>query len=329
MKKIALFFATFALCSLTANAQLGGLVKKAANKVAEKTIDKASDKASDAINKEIDKQFDNNTSDSPENSSNIQSDENITYESLMRQLPELPTVQQFLSHKDAEQNGQGLKLLTSPITKYSTTVMSLSMQSLSLVSSNIDSTQATEMAYKFAEQTTGMSREELEKLSTMSEDEQEAYIQAHYQNGTAEAAILKDAEELAQYMEPIQPIIDKWTEIDNQIEEMYSKADDKCKSIYKKYSSQLAKANSDKERNKLLLSYYSETLPIQREAVQKAMETRLNEQLPIAEKIEKEMASIRAKHENALSVFINYPQMTASRYFMEYTRLTEITEYND
>ena len=332
MKRLALFSLIMMLCTFTANAQIGGLVRKAAskavNKAVDKAVDKATDKAAEAIEQEIENEFDKHTQDKSDKrtSQTSQADE-TTYLGLMKQLPELPTVQQFVNHKEAEFNEQSLKLLVSPVTKYSAKSLSLSMQSTSLIATDIDSAQATEMAYKYAQQSTGLSREEIDKLSTMSEDEQQAYLQAHYREGTAEAALMENAAEAAKYLEPIQPIIDKWTAIDTKIDALYAEADGKCQTIYKKYADQLAKAGDDKSRNKVLLRYYGEILPIQHVAVKQAMQIRMNEQLPIAEQIEKEMVSIRAKHQDAISILLNYPQMTATRYFLEYSRLTDIPEY--
>ena len=97
--------------------------------------------------------------------------------------------------------------------------------------------------------------------------------------------------------------------------------------IYNKYESQLEKT-SDAARNKILLKYYSEIAPMQREAVQKALECRLKEQLPIAEEIENEMVKIRMTHQDMISVLLNYPQLTSIYYFGEITRLLDIPEFS-
>ena len=57
------------------------------------------------------------------------------------------------------------------------------------------------------------------------------------------------------------------------------------------------------------------------------MRIRLDEQLPIAEEIERQMADIRAQHGNMLSSLLRYPQLTATQYFSDPSRLMEITEY--
>ena len=56
---------------------------------------------------------------------------------------------------------------------------------------------------------------------------------------------------------------------------------------------------------------------------------RLDEQLPIAEEIERQMVDIRTQHQDAISLLLNYPRLTATQYFTEPTRLLEIPEYSE
>ena len=66
-----------------------------------------------------------------------------------------------------------------------------------------------------------------------------------------------------------------------------------------------------------------------RTAVQQALKIRLNEQLPVAEEIEQQMAPIRAQHQDIISALLNYPQLTVSQYFTEPARLLDIPEYGE
>lgn len=328
MKRILFFAIIMALSCATANAQLGGLLEKAAKKTSQKVTKKLTDKAEDAIDKAVDKKIDE-TLDKEKTSRNQSrsSEQALTYDNLMRQVPELPSVEQYLKYKEAELNEQSLKLLTSRVSSFNMELVGLMGQAAAGVGdSQIDSAQATEMAYRYAEMTTGLSKDEIEKLSQMSEEEQQAYLQAHYRQGTAEAAILREGEEAARLLEPVQPLINQWDEVGRKIDALYEEADDKCKSIYAKYTDKLKKAEG-KARNKVLLEYYAEALPVQRRAVENAMRIRLDEQLPIAEEIERQMADIRAQHGNMLSSLLRYPQLTATQYFSDPSRLMEITEY--
>ncbi|MBQ7062413.1 MAG: hypothetical protein IJM88_03895 [Bacteroidales bacterium] len=328
MKRILFFAIIMALSCATANAQLGGLLEKAAKKTSQKVTKKLTDKAEDAIDKAVDKKIDE-TLDKEKTSRNQSrsSEQALTYDNLMRQVPELPSVEQYLKYKEAELNEQSLKLLTSRVSSFNMELVGLMGQAAAGVGdSQIDSAQATDMAYRYAEMTTGLSKDEIEKLSQMSEEEQQAYLQAHYRQGTAEAAILREGEEAARLLEPVQPLINQWDEVGRKIDALYEEADDKCKSIYAKYTDKLKKAEG-KARNKVLLEYYAEALPVQRRAVENAMRIRLDEQLPIAEEIERQMADIRAQHGNMLSSLLRYPQLTATQYFSDPSRLMEITEY--
>ncbi len=328
-----IFSLLFCICGT--RAQLGGALQKAAQKAVKKTTDKVIDKTTDAaadaaanaVDRELDKLRSNNSSDKPQQTS-AETVEEQTVASLMAQLPELPTVQQLVNYKTAELNEQTVKLLASPVTSYNAKLFNLSMQLLSVGTQGMDSAQLMETAYKAAEKSTGLSREEINKLSTMSDEEQEAYLRSHYKEGTYEAAVLQQAEEAGEYLKPVQPLIDQWSAVDDKITALYKQSETRCRGIYAKYSDQLSKA-AGKERNALLLKYYSEIVPIQREAVQQAMQLRLKEQLPIADKIEEKMVEIRAQHQDVVSMLLNYPQLTATQYFTDPTHLLDIPEFTE
>ena len=326
MKKLVVVIACLLLSGMTANAQLGSLIQKAAQKTSEKLTDKAAEAAAKALEEKLDKQKPKDASAKAEPQANT--DETLTYASLMKQAQELPTVQQLTSFKSAELNEQAFKLLTSPVTSFNSKVMSLSMQALSLSMQGLDSAQVVEGAYNLAQLSTGMTKEELEHLASLPEDQQEAYIAAHYRPGAAEAAMVSQASDISKYLEPLQPLIDKWGEVGEKADAFLALANEKCKGVYKKYASDLAKA-SDKERVSILLKYYAEIVEYQRTAVQQAMRVRLDEQLPIAEDIEKKMVTIRAEHPDIVSAFMNYPQLTATQYFADVAKLIEVPEFND
>ena len=335
MKKGLILIFSLLFCICGTRAQLGGALQKAAQKAVKKTTDKVIDKTTDAaadaaanaVDRELDKLRSNNSADKPQQTS-AETVEEQTVASLMAQLPELPTVQQLVNYKTAELNEQTVKLLASPVTSYNAKLFNLSMQLLSVGTQGMDSAQLMETAYKAAEKSTGLSREELEKLSEMSDEEQEAYLKSHYKEGTYEAAVLQQAAEAGEYLKPVQPLIDQWSAVDDKITALYKQSETRCRGIYAKYSDQLSKA-AGKERNALLLKYYSEIVPIQREAVQQAMQLRLKEQLPIADKIEEKMVEIRAQHQDVVSMLLNYPQLTATQFFAEPAKLLDIPEYKE
>ena len=310
-KKTVFLLACLLLSSLTANAQFGDVLRKAAQKAAQKTTEKLTDKAAQNAPAE-----------------NNAEAEQATYASIMAQMPDLPTVQQLVNYKEAELNEQSLKLMVSPVTSFQTKLLGLSVQAVSLTTSSADSAQIVDAAYKNAQLATGLTREELDELAALPEDQQQAYLQAHYKQGTAEAALLQQAADASKYLEPFQPIIDRWETFNKTIDQLYSQTESQCKEIYKKYAGQLSKATG-KDRNKTLIKYYSEIAPLMRTAVQQALKIRLNEQLPVAEEIEQQMAPIRAQHQDLISALLNYPQLTVSQYFTEPTRLLDIPEYGE
>lgn len=325
MKRIVVLLLILLLSQMPLHAQWGSLIQKAATKTA-KTIEKKADSVANAASAALDRQVEKRLQARQAASDNKQESAENSYGALMRQMPDLPTVQQLCSHKEAELNEQTLRLLSSAVTRFNTHVLNLSVKVSAMAVRNIDSSNTSDFAYKMAQLTTGMSREEIDHLASLPEEEQEAYLAAHYKNGTAEAALVEQAAEANKYLEPLQPLIDKWDEVGRKADQVLEQADTKCKKIYKKFASQLESATG-KERNKVLLEYYSNIVAVQRDAVQQAMKIRLEEQLPIAEEIEAKMVKIREEHKDAISSLLNYPQLTASQYFAEWSRLLDIPEY--
>ena len=321
-QKTILLLACFSLLAFSANAQLGDILNKAAKKATQKATQKMADKAADAAVKALESKIDSKQDNSSNDTQTPATDQPLTYHDIMAQLPQLPSADQYVKYKEAELNEQSLKLMVSPVTSFLTQSMSLSVQALSL----IDTTGATDLAYKQAELSTGLSRQELEHLATLPDDQQEAYLHAHYKNGNAESALLKQATDASTYLEPLQPLIDQWDAFNNSIEDLYNNTQSQCKELYKRYASQLARTDG-KDRNKILIKYYSEIAPLIRNTVIKALDIRLNEQLPLAEQIEEKMVKIRAQHSDIFSAFLNYPQLTATQYFSEPTHMLDIPEY--
>ncbi|MBQ9473255.1 MAG: hypothetical protein IJU81_02450 [Bacteroidales bacterium] len=317
MKRIVVFIAAVAVCTAM-QAQPGSLLQKAAQRAVQKATEKASEAAKNAVEQQ--------TADEPEQAA--QPAAAMTYAEIMRQLPELPTAQQYVDHKDAELNGKAFKLLSSKVTVFSTKLLSLASDAAALAVQNVDSAQVTDMAYRQAELYTGLSKAELDKLSTMSEEEQEAYLAAHYRQGRAEATLVKEAASAAQYLEPVQPLMDRWSALEDKVAQLYANADEQCRKVYRKYAAELASA-SDEGRNATLLKYYAEIAPVRRSVVQEAMRIRLNEELPLAEQIEDKISAIRKAHPDAAPMLPNYQHLTAAQYFAEPTRMLEIPEYGE
>ena len=248
----------------------------------------------------------------------------------MKMLPAIPSASDMVNYKKAELNGQSFKLLSSSVLKYQMSILDLTGKIYTIPYQGADSAQIVDAAYRNAELYTGLTREEIDMLSTMSEEEQQAYLSTHYQEGQAEAVLLQQAAEIGEEMEPLQPIIDRWSSFDNKIAEINDEADAQCEEIYEKYADKLANAEDDDDAyNKILIKYYEEVAPIIRESVVRSCKIRLEEQLPVAMEIEEQMIPIRERHQNAVSALLNYPQLTAVQYFTETLKIMEIPEFSE
>ena len=334
MKKLILLAACSLLLAAPAQAQLGNLMKaaakKAAQKVVDKTVDKAAEAATNAVQQSLgldqQQQQQEPQADPQTNQTAADPSAPLTYNAILAQMPALPTARQLASYKEAEHNEATLRLLTNPVTTFNAKVLSLSMQALSLAYAGVDSAAVTEGAYKLAESTTGLSRQEIDKLATMSDEEQEAYLAAHYAQGTAEANLLRNAAQAAELLKPTEPLVNQWDEIGKKADEIYNQLETSCRSVYAKYADRLANAGG-KERNDLLLQYYNETVELQRTAVQQVQKLRREEQLPVAQKIDDMIQKIQKANPNTLVSLLNYCQLTATAYFTDVTRLLEIKEF--
>lgn len=322
-KKTLLLLASLILTTFTANAQLGDILNKAAKKAAQKATEKITDKAVDAAAKSLESKLEQNKKQTPADENANEQPTSISL-LLTTQMPELPTAEQYTKYKEAELNEQTLKMMVSPVASFQSNILSLSMKILSLT----DSTELTEAAYRQAEISTGLSREELDHLATLPDDQQQAYLQAHYKEGTAQAALIQQATEASEYLKPIQPLIDQWESFNSRIDDLYNTTDEQCKQIYHRYAQQLNKA-SDKERNKILIKYYSEIAPIMRNTVLQALQIRLSEQMPVAEQIEQHLSPIRAEHPDLFTLTLNYPRNTATLFLAEPTHMLDIPQYPD
>lgn len=328
MKKYIILALALVFGVLNANAQFGSVLKKVAKQTESAIREKATEQATEKATQSIEEQL--GTPEEVSDEPITESDEPLTYESLMKMLPAIPSASDMVNYKKAELNGQSFKLLSSSVLKYQMSILDLTGKIYTIPYQGADSAQIVDAAYRNAELYTGLTREEIDMLATMSEEEQQAYLSTHYQEGQAEAVLLQQAAEIGEEMEPLQPIIDRWSSFDNKIAEINDEADAQCEEIYEKYADKLANAEDDDDAyNKILIKYYEEVAPIIRESVVRSCKIRLEEQLPVAMEIEEQMIPIRERHQNAVSALLNYPQLTAVQYFTETLKIMEIPEFSE
>lgn len=349
MRKLIIGIFCFALCmgvTTTVSAQLpSGMLGKAVGKAAKKMADKATEKAVDELEKEAEKRLglDQPTENrrtvedetNPEENTYRQGRVNVTeggvYASIrdvMAAIPALPTAKELTTYKDAELNGGGLRLVTSPVTKFNMEVASLSMQAMQFAYSDADSAKLMAQAYQAIENTTGLTKADIEKMEGMSDAEQEAYLRSRNVAAKAEAAQVKQAYDAAKYLEPIQPKIEQWTAVNDKIDAVYEKLQATQKAAYQKYAAEL-KSTTGRARNAVLVKYYGEYVEAQRAAVQQVLQMRLKEQMPIAEEIESYIKGVREQNPDYINSLLNYPQLTQVSYFSEVAHLLELPEFND
>lgn len=347
MKKLIIGCFCCLLCvgaTISANAQLPtGMLGQAVGKAAKKMAGQAADKVADEAAKRVERALgqDQPSTQSRQTDAEVNPEENTyrqgrvnvteggTYASVsevMAAMPALPTAKELMTYKEADLNGGGLRLVTSPVTKFVMDVTALSMQAMQFGYADMDTARLQEQMYQSIEKSTGLSKSDLEKMEGMSDAEQEAYLRQRNVAASAQAAEMAQAAELAQLMEPVEPQVARWNEIGEKIDALYTQLEAAQKEAYARYASQLS-STTGKARNAVLAKYYADFAEVQRSTVQQAMRLRLEEQMPIAEEIEKYVAGVRTEHPDAAPALLNYPQMTSAAYFAEASHLLDLPEF--
>lgn len=325
MKKVAILFAVAMMTTMGANAQLGNLLNKAAQKAGEKAGEAVMNRLGMGNNKQQGAEVSGkggvgNYVDVSSEASGLNKEELPTIQELMAQMPAMPTTAQLVDYKNAEANDMTLKMMTSPVTMFRTQVGTLAMQALAVGYADMDSVRIAGLAT----QMTGLTAEEIKAMENMSDEEQQAFMMAYYQSGRADLARQRAAENAERYAQMIASQVERFDAVNDKVEAIYKNAQQQMKPIYEKYSKQLENAEG-KVYNRLMAEYYSKIVDMQRNAVEQAMKVRKNEQLPIAEQIEKVNEGIRKSDPSA--VVPNYVQMFATAYFAEIEKLFETPTY--
>lgn len=312
MRKFITLIALVAFTAFGAQAQIGGLLNKAAKKVAEKTTEKAKDSMEEALNKKLGTNSSSKETSTTKQNTNINSEEDTpaSIQELVAQMPELPSSKQLIDYKNAEAKEMTLKMMTSPVTMFRTQVVTLMSQANALVYADFDSTTVANMTMQY----TGLTEKEIKAMENMTEEEQQAYIMAYYQSGKADEVRMKAVEKAAEYAKRTESLVEEYDRINDKVEALYKEADKKMAPIYKSYAKKLENLEG-KDYQILLAEYYSKIVDIQRSAIIEAMKIREKEQLPIAENIEKINSEIR-KNDKGI-ILTNYLQMWGISYFTE------------
>lgn len=313
MKKTLILASMILLGFTSAQAQLGGLLNKAAQKAGSKAANAAASAIKNRLGLDSSIPAEKVATDEP---AATEAEATPTIADLMSQMPALPTAAQLADFRRATVNEQSLRILASPVTSFNTQVYMLAAQATAIAYANLDSAAVASMAMRYA----GLTEAEVKAMENMSEEEQETYLASIYQSGRADQVRMQAVQNTAKYAEQTAGLVEQYSAIDDKVEAVYAEALKKMKPIYSQYAARLA-STEGKEHDQLEAEYYAKVIDMQRSAVETAMQIRRSEQLPIAESIEQINAGIRTQDPGA--IVPNYLQLVAVAYFGEAAKLME------
>lgn len=319
MKKTLILASMILLGFTSAQAQLGGLLNKAAQKAGSKAANAAASAIKNRLGLDSSIPAEKVATDEP---AATEAEATPTIADLMSQMPALPTAAQLADFRRATVNEQSLRILASPVTSFNTQVYMLAAQATAVAYANLDSAAVASMAMRYA----GLTEAEVKAMENMSEEEQETYLASIYQSGRADQVRMQAVQNTAKYAEQTAGLVEQYSAIDDKVDAVYAEALKKMKPIYSQYAARLA-STEGKEHDQLEAEYYAKVIDMQRSAVETAMQIRRSEQLPIAESIEQINAGIRTQDPGA--IVPNYLQLVAVAYFGEAAKLMETPDSFD
>ena len=327
-KKIFVAAIMSLIMTVPAQAQLGGLVNKAVSKTVNKTVDKVTDKVADSVSNAASnaimgrlglkgqKKADTASAANPTRTTET---EKPTYKQLMAKAANLPTAAQVAEFAKFQINEMPLKLALSPVTRYLTSLYSLTSEATALAYEDVDTAAYQQYMLENMKAATGLTDADIKAMESMSDAEQEAFLAAKMQNRDATAAILQRTETLTKYAEPTQALMDKYMAIGDRADAIIEADEKAAREIFdSKYAKKLEGLETTSSKYKtLMVQYCTEVAPAHVDAVRQVLAIRLNEQLPVAEQIDEINNGIVKQHPNENLLFPKYCQLTALAYFAE------------
>ncbi|MCR4660318.1 MAG: hypothetical protein K5650_08515 [Bacteroidales bacterium] len=254
--------------------------------------------------------------------------EPVTLQSLLAEMPPLPTVQQYLDHQRIILSQTDGKPESTEVGQYYKTLADIAARVPEVACQSLDSAQCANRRRMELETINGMNPKMLADYEKMSPKQQQA-LRSSYRN---ETQAKRNADRLGvitrKLQTPVQPIINQWNAVEAQIDTVMANADKQCFDVYQKYYSQIAAAKGN-DRNNLLLNYYAEIMPIRMAAVQKALEMRQSAQLVYAAEIEEMMKRLRSENPLSGHLLPNYIELTVNRCLSQAANLTEIPLFEE
>ena len=332
MKKISVLLLALALV-FGAQAQfgrIGNAVKKGVEKGVEKTVEK---KAQQKAEQEVGRALDNAFGIKPQPTENKIQKENLekedspksetkegqipTPEEVMATVPQLPSYQniaEYLCEQNRE-NPRTLKMLTNPMTKF------LTQMGLAAASGYVTlmSQPGTGNIYYYDQallEDLGINEEEYEKMSETEQQELASKYAVELQERYIRTAEMLGND--AKY----QGMLEKYNAVEEEIEKIYTKAEEECKIIWQKGYS-LKKQPSEND----MCSYYGEAVPVYYKAITEAMKIRKSRQLNIAKKIDLYVQELAQKRRGEVYAgFYNQGGLCATSYVADAARLMSIPD---
>lgn len=318
MKKILFLFMALGLV-YGSQAQLGGLIGGAVKKSVEKKISQTVEDKADEMLGNKKSSNDKSPKESTEQTAETTADEGHmpTPEEVMAMVPVLPSFQN-LSDYACEQNRANprtLKLLANPTTTFMTKM------TLALASGYVTMMGAgqTGSVYAFDGQLLtdlGISEEE---FNAMSEEEQQKLAQQYATE--LQERYIRTAEKLAAD-EGYTKLQQQYTDIDKEIESLFTKADETTGELWKtKYGTSDSPSEAD------MCSYFKDAVPVLYKAVNEAMNIRKTRQLPIAKQMDEYVQKMAQRYpKEVFAGFYNQGGLCATAYVNDAARLTFISD---
>lgn len=309
MKKVIVLVIALTL-TLGANAQLGGLVRKAVQTGIEQ---KLGVKPLEQKEKEVQK----DRTDGMQKNTEKEEDHIPTPEEVMAMVPQIPAPQQLAEYacEQNRANPRTLKMLTNPTTTFLTQmVVATASGYVVMMGGNKPGSLYTfdeQLLKEFGiteDQYEAMSEEEQQKLAT----EYAAELQDRY---------LRTAEKLASD-ESYNKLMDQYTTIEGEITKKYDEADSVCREMWqKRYGTKESPSESD------MCDYFKNAVPIQYKAVIDAMKIRKTKQLAVAKQIDEYVNKLAKLYPTEVYAgFYNQGGICATAYVSDAARLTSLSD---
>lgn len=296
--------------SLGTQAQIGGLVRDAVKKgvdqkVEEKLNIRQAIKKVDPLEKEQVEQKSEEKGKIP------------TPEEVMAMVPQIPQPQQLADYacEQNRDNPRTLKMLANPTTVFMTQMVAAMASGYVVM---MGGAQAGNI-YNFDEHLLKELGITQEQYDAMSEEEQREL--ANKYAAELQDRYLRTAEFLANDKEYAK-LMDRYNEIESEIQKKYDDADSLCRGIWQKISASKKSPTEDD-----MCAYFKGAVPMQYKVVLDAMKIRKDRQLVVAKQMDLYVQKLAASHpDEVYPGFYNQGGICATAYVGDAARLTTLSD---